>query len=84
MYKYKNTSRNNILLYVSDNVQELRPNQVIESEEKLDLPFLHDVTEKKKPIGRPKKTKINFSSEKKTHKTPSKDNINVRDNKTQG
>ena len=56
MYKYKSTCRYNLLVHYNGSVEEVRPNQIIESTTKLDLPYLKWINSPPPPKrGRPKK-----------------------------
>ena len=56
MYKYRSTCRHNLLVHYNGRVEEVRPNQIIESRTKLGLPFLRWLNPPAPPKrGRPKK-----------------------------
>ncbi len=58
MYKYRCTCRHNLLVHYNGTVEEVRPNQIIESSSQLDLPFLRWINPPEPPKrGRPKKIK---------------------------
>lgn len=47
MFKYRSVCRFPMLVLVGDKITHIRPNQVIESSEKLRYPHLKDITPKK-------------------------------------
>ena len=56
MYKYRSTCRHTLLVHYNGKVEEVRPNQLIESKTKLGLPFLRWENPPTPPKrGRPKK-----------------------------
>ena len=56
--KYRNKSRNKMLLALPDGVKEILPNQIFESATALDYAFLELVEEKPKVSKAPRKKKI--------------------------
>lgn len=56
MYKYRSTCRHTLLVHYNGKVEEVRPNQIIESKAKLGLPYLRWENPPTPPKrGRPKK-----------------------------
>ena len=49
MYKYKSTCRFKMLIYLGSDILEIRPQQIIESEEVLEHPYLRLIQEEIEP-----------------------------------
>lgn len=54
MYKYKSTCRFKMLVYVGSDILEVRPQEIIESKEALDYPYLKLIEPIKKVTKKPK------------------------------
>jgi hypothetical protein len=63
-YKYRSTCRFTVLIQVGNDLVHIRPNQVIETDEKLNYDILKEIVKVKEPVSRRgrKKKETNYGT----------------------
>ena len=57
MYKYKSTCRFKMLVYTDTSILEIRPQQIIETSQELNYPYLKEIITEKPPVAKKKRIK---------------------------